>query len=44
MTEAYILLNVNCTDQQRIIEEAKGISFVIRIKSVEAALLGWECK
>ena len=34
MTEAYILLNVNYKDQQRIIEEAKKISFVKAVKSV----------
>ena len=34
MSEAYILLNVNYKDQQRIIEEAKKISFVKAVKSV----------
>ena len=34
MNEAYILLNVNYKDQQRIIEEAKKVSFVKAVKSV----------
>ena len=34
MSEAYILLNVNYKDQQRIIEEAKKVSFVKAVKSV----------
>lgn len=40
MTEDYILLNVNCKDQQRIIEESKKISFVKLVKFVEGAVLG----
>ncbi len=46
MTEAYILLNFNCKDQQqRIIKEAKKISFVKTVKFVKAAVLGLtECK
>ena len=45
MTEDYILLNVNCKDQQRIIEESKKISFVKMVKFVEAVVLGsTECK
>jgi DNA-binding Lrp family transcriptional regulator len=34
LSEAYILLNVNYKDQQRIIEEAKKVSFVKAVKSV----------
>lgn len=34
MNEAYILLNINYKDQQRVIEEAKKVSFVKAVKSV----------
>ncbi|HXT83037.1 MAG TPA: hypothetical protein VN704_01710 [Verrucomicrobiae bacterium] len=46
MTEEHILLNFNCKDQQqRIMEEAKKISFDKTVKFIEAVVLSLtECK
>ncbi len=37
MTESYILSNINCKEQQMIIEEVIKTSFVKTVKSVKSA-------